>query len=70
MRRKFICAHNPHGVVPFLMDLNQTDAVFGELPNQIVIVRGRAYGHFIWVLTKIVYHLAGDIIVYVHPPQA
>lgn len=52
------------------MDLNQTDAVFGELPNQIVIVRGRAYGHFIWVLTKIVYHLAGDIIVYVHPPQA
>ena len=44
--------------------------LFGELPNQIVIVRGRAYGHFIWVLTKIVYHLAGDIIVYVHPPQA
>ena len=31
VRRVFIGAHHAQGIVPFLMNLNQADAVFGKL---------------------------------------
>lgn len=70
MRRVFIDAHHAQGIVPFLMDLNQPDAVFRKLLYPIIIVFRWPDGHLIQIFAEVVDGLARNIVADMQFPEA